>query len=163
MARRRHHKKKMTHRRRRHSGMGAVSSTMTSTLSVIAGAVAGKLIAKAITKGGTSTTITAKTAAIGQVAVGLFLPKLMKNKFSAGIGTGMIVNGGLTLLSEFNVIKGIGAADYQVEYVSGTDPLSVIAGENEDYMGVTDQGIFSGTDPLSVIAGDFEDMDGGDY
>jgi hypothetical protein len=142
--------------------MGAVSgSGVTTLLSMVAGAVAGRILQSKL-----STKIDPKIVAVGQIAAGIILPKIVKNKFVAGIGTGMVVNGGVTVLNSFGVIQAVagmaGVDDTQLEYVAGDD-LSVIAGENEDYMGVTDQGIFSGTDPLSVIAGDFEDMDGGDY
>ena len=90
----------------------------------------------------------------------MLLVLFVKNKFVAGIGTGMVINGGVTALSQFGVISavaGIGAADYALDYVSGTDNLYVLAGDDSD-MGFTDQGIFSGADNLSVIAGDYEDL-----
>ena len=160
MARRKSSKKRTT-RRRKSSYMGATGSNVTTMLSMVAGAVAGRILQSKL-----STKIDPKIVAVGQIAAGIILPKIVKNKFVAGIGTGMVVNGGVTVLNSFGVIQAVagmaGVDDTQLEYVAGDD-LSVIAGENEDYMGVTDQGIFSGTDPLSVIAGDFEDMDGGDY
>jgi hypothetical protein len=159
MARRKHHKKS-THRRRR-SGMGAVGTgNMTTLLSMVAGAVVGRVITTKL-----SDKINPKILAVGQVAVGLFLPKMVKNKFVAGMGAGMAVNGGVFALQSFGVISAISGigADYSLDYVAGTDNLSVIAGD-DDYMGVTDQGIFSGSDPLSVLAGDMEDgVDDSDY
>ena len=153
--------RKSTSKRRRRSSMGATGSNVTTMLSMVAGAVAGRILQSKL-----SQKIDPKYVAIGQIAAGIFLPKIVKNKFVAGIGTGMVINGGVTVLNSFGVIQAVagmaGVDDTQLEFVAGDD-LSVIAGENEDYMGVSDQGIFSGTDPLSVIAGDFEDMDGADY
>jgi hypothetical protein len=141
--------------------MGETGSGVTTMLSMVAGAVAVRIF-----KSKLSQKIDPKIVAVGQIAAGIILPKIVKNKFVAGIGTGMVVNGGVTVLNSFGVIQAVagmaGVDDTQLEMVSGDD-LSVIAGENEDYMGVTDQGIFSGTDPLSVIAGDFEDMDSADF
>jgi len=154
MARRKSHKRKSTHRRRR-SHMGATGGNMTTILSMVAGAVAGRILQSKL-----SSKVDPKIVAVGQIAVGLMLPRFVKNKIAAGIGAGMVVNGGVTTLSQFGVISavaGIGAADYALDYVSGTDNLSVIAGDDSD-MGFTDQGIFSGTDNLSVIAGDYEDL-----
>jgi len=154
MARRKSHKRKSTHRRRR-SHMGATGGTMTTMLSMVAGAVAGRILQTKL-----SSKVDPKILAVGQIAVGLMLPRFVKNKIAAGIGTGMVVNGGVTALSQFGVISavaGIGAADYALDYVSGTDNLSVLAGDDDD-MGFVDQGVFSGTDNLSVIAGDYEDL-----
>lgn len=154
MARRKSHKRKSTHRRRRHH-MGATGSNMTTILSMVAGAVAGRILQTKL-----SSKVDPKIVAVGQIAVGLMLPRFVKNKIAAGIGSGMIVNGGVTALSQFGVISavaGIGAADYALDYVSGTDNLSVLAGDDSD-MGFADQGIFSGADNLSVIAGDYEDL-----
>ena len=154
MARRKSHKRKSTHRRRR-SHMGATGGTMTTMLSMVAGAVAGRILQSKL-----SSKVDPKIVAVGQIAVGLMLPRFVKNKLVAGIGTGMVINGGVTALSQFGVISavaGIGAADYALDYVSGTDNLSVLAGDDSD-MGFVDQGVFSGADNLSVIAGDYEDL-----
>lgn len=156
MAKRRHHKKKHTTRRRRHSAMSGVGGDMTHVLAMVAGAIAGRMVQNKF--GGTNP----KVVAAGQIAAGIFLPKFIKNKFVAGIGTGMVVNGGVTLANQFGVVSaiaGIGASDYSLDYVAGTDNLSILAGG----VGVTDQGIMTGdVDRLSVLAGDMEDMSGMD-
>jgi hypothetical protein len=149
MAKRR--SKKKTSRRRR-SSMSGVGGDMTNVLAMVAGAIAGRMVQNKF--GATNP----KVVAAGQIAAGIFLPKFIKNKFVAGIGTGMVVNGGVTLASQFGVVSaiaGIGAdSDYSLDYVSGSDNLSILAG-----VGVTDQGIMTGdTDRLSVVAGDMEDM-----
>ena len=156
MAKRRHHKRKHSSRRRRHS-MSGTGAGMTQALSMIAGAVAGRILQSKL-----ESKVNPKILAFGQIAAGVFLPKLVKNKFVAGVGTGMIVNGGVTVLNQFGVISavsGLGAADYSLDYVSGTDNLTAIAG-----IGVTDQGIMTGaeSDRLNIVAGDMEDMMSGD-
>ena len=155
MAKRRHHKKKHT-RRRRHT-MSGVGGDMTNVLAMVAGAIAGRMLQNKF--GGTNP----KVVAAGQVAAGLILPRFVKNKFVAGIGTGMVVNGGVTLANQFGVVSAVsgmvGADDYSVDYISGTDNLTAIAGG----IGVTDTGIMTGdTDRLNVVAGDMEDMMSGD-
>lgn len=150
MAKRRHHKKKHTSRRRR-SSMSGVGGDMTNVLAMVAGAIAGRMVQNKF--GSTNP----KVVAAGQIAAGIFLPKIIKNKFVAGIGTGMVVNGGVTLASQFGVVSAIAGigADYSLDYVAGTDNLSILAGG----VGVTDQGIMTGdVDRLSVLAGDMEDM-----
>jgi hypothetical protein len=160
MAKRRHHKKRHHTRRRRHSSMSGVGGDLTNVLAMVAGAIAGRMVQNKF--GGTNP----KVVAAGQIAAGIFLPKIVKNKFVAGIGTGMVVNGGVTLASQFGVVSAIAGigADYSLDYVAGTDNLSILAGG----VGVTDQGIMTGdVDRLSVLAGDMEDMSGmdedGDY
>jgi hypothetical protein len=141
--------------------MSGVGGDMTHVLAMVAGAIAGRMVQNKF--GGTNP----KVVAAGQIAAGIFLPKFIKNKFVAGIGTGMVVNGGVTLANQFGVVSaiaGIGASDYSLDYVAGTDNLSILAGG----VGVTDQGIMTGdVDRLSVLAGDMEDMSGmdedGDY
>jgi hypothetical protein len=140
--------------------MSGVGGDMTHVLAMVAGAIAGRMVQNKF--GGTNP----KVVAAGQIAAGIFLPKFIKNKFVAGIGTGMVVNGGVTLASQFGVVSAIAGigADYSLDYVAGTDNLSILAGG----VGVTDQGIMTGdVDRLSVLAGDMEDMSGmdedGDY
>lgn len=151
MAKRRHHKKRHTSRRRRHS-MSGVGGGMTNVLAMVAGAVAGRVLQSKL-----ESKVNPKILAAGQIALGIFLPKIVKNKIAAGVGAGMVVNGGVTALNQFGVIAAVSGlgADYSLDYVSGTDNLSVLAGG----VGVTDQGIMTGdTDRLSVVAGDMEDM-----
>lgn len=152
MARRKKHTKKR-HSRRKHSGMGAIGGGVTSILSIVAGAVIGKVVAKRL-----ESTAGAKTLAVGQIAAGAILPRFIKNKFVAGIGTGMIVNGAMSGLQSFGVISAIngmvGADEIAVEYdtMSGTDELQAIAG-------YTDEGTMTGTDRLqSIAAMDMEEM-----
>ena len=152
MAKKRHHKRKHTSRRRRHS-MSGIGGGMTNVLAMVAGAVAGRVLQSKL-----ESKVNPKILAAGQIALGIFLPKMVKNKIAAGIGAGMVVNGGVTALNQFGVISavsGMVGADYSLDYVAGTDNLSILAGG----VGVTDQGIMTGdVDRLSVLAGDMEDM-----
>jgi hypothetical protein len=157
MARRRKSHKRKSYRRKRHSAMSGIGSGITGVASMVAGAVIGRILQNKL-----SSKVNPKYLAIGQIAVGTLLPKFVKNKFVSGIGTGMVVNGGVTALNSFGVISGVaGMSDYEVDYMSGTDELSSIAGDDDMFdgsMGVIDEGTMSGTDELSSIAGD-EDYD----
>lgn len=155
MARRKRTHRK-THRRRKSHGMSGMASNITSVASMVAGAVIGRILQNKL-----SSKVNPKILAVGQIGVGMMLPKFMKNKFAQGIGTGMVVNGGVTALQSFGVISsvsGVGAGAYEIDYVSGTDNLQAIAGEDDfDGMGVMDEGTFSGTDNLQSIAGDYDE------
>lgn len=156
MARRRKSQKRKSSRRRRYSSMSGVGAGLTGVASMVAGAIIGRVLQNRL-----SSKVNPKYLAIGQIAVGTLLPKFVKNKLVSGIGTGMVVNGGVTALSTFGVISAVsGMNDYEVDYVSGTDQLSEIAGDDmyDGSMGVIDEGTMSGTDELSSIAGD-EDYD----
>jgi hypothetical protein len=162
MAKRRS-KKRSTRRRK---SMGAVGGGMTTAITMIAGAVAGRLISSKL-----KDKVNDKILSGGQIVAGMFLPKLVKNKFMSGIGAGMIVNGGVELISSFGVISGmdsepsieyIGEMDemYSLDDTMSGDDLSIISGD-EDFDGMgelddLDEGIMSGDD-LSVISGDDED------
>jgi len=143
MARRKHHKKHKSSRRRRHSGMGATGSDLMSIAGLLAGAVAGKVIASKLLPN-----VNPKYTAIGQVAAGFVLPKVVKSNFVKAMGAGMIVNGGMSALSTFGVLAGIGADDTSVEFIGGSSDISTIAGD-EDMM--------SGSSDISTIAGIGED------
>ena len=160
MARKRHHKKRH-HRRRSH--MSGTGGTVTNALAMVAGAVIGKVVSTKL-----SDKVNPKILAGGQIALGVFLPKMVKNKFVAGIGTGMIVNGGVQALQSFGVISAIsGFTDgVKVDFVSGDDFDSVSGSANIqeiaggiDEMGLMDPGIMSGSSDISILAGDDEDFD----
>jgi len=151
MARRKKHSRKRHSRRR--GSMGAIGGGMTNLLSIVAGAVIGKVVAKKL-----ESSVNPKILAGGQIAAGVILPRFVKNKFVAGIGTGMIVNGAMSGLQQFGVISAIngmvGADEIVYEYdtMSGTDELQAIAG-------YTDEGTMTGTDMLqSIAAMDLEEM-----
>jgi hypothetical protein len=138
--------------------MGAIGGNLTTVLSMVGGAVIGRILQSKL-----ESKVNPKILAGGQVAVGMFLPKFIKSKLGAGIGAGMVVNGGVTLLNKFGVISAISGADSEVEYISGYDSEmgyaeSVIAGEYGE-------GAYGDGDEMgyaeSVIAGD--DYEGYDY
>ena len=138
MARRKH---KKHHTRRRRSTMGAVGSNVTTILSVVAGAVAGKFLQSKL-----SDKVNPKILAGGQIVAGIFLPKLVKNEFMKGVGVGMIANGGVTALSEFGVLSGIGADDTTVEYIGGSEDIATISGDDE-------MGAYDGSSSIQTISG----------
>ena len=156
MARRKHHHKRKHSRRRKHS-MSGVGGEITNTLSMVVGAVAGRYLYNKLTT--LTKPIDGKIVSGGEIVVGYFLPKLIKNKMMQGVGNGMLVSGAVNMLAATGVIAGIdnlmGYDNYSVDYVSGTDNLTAIAGG----VGLVDQGIMTGdTDRLNVVAGDLEDM-----
>lgn len=147
MARKRHAKKHRRSRRRGH--VGAVASDMTSIAGLLAGAIAGKLISSKLLPN-----VNPKYTALGQVAAGLVLPRFVKNNFVKSMGAGMIVNGGMSALSSFGVLAGIGADDTNVEFIGGSDEIQTIAGDDE--IGYTED-MISGSADLETIAGIGED------
>jgi hypothetical protein len=151
MAKRRHSKKRH-HKRRRHSAMSGIKGNIGFIASSVAGAVIGKMVQSKL-----SDKVNPKILAGGQIALGLFLPKFIKSDIGKGLGTGMIVNGGVTMLQEFNVLSGLGAYDMtyiddsmsgydNLNTIAGDDNLSILAGDDMDDMGFTDEGIMSGDD-----------------
>lgn len=159
MAKKRHHKKRSHKRRRSH--MGAVSSNLTTVLSMVAGAVAGRVLQSKL-----ESKVNPKILAGGQIVAGMFIPKVVKGKIGAGIGSGMIVNGGVTLLNQFGVISAVSGTDTEIEYI-GYDGYgdemgyaeSTIAGDYGDDIGYDET---YGDDmgyAESTIAGDYDGYD----
>jgi len=136
--------------------MSGVGTGMTSALSMIAGAVIGRVISNRM-----ASKVNPKILAGGQIVLGSVLPRFIKNKFVAGIGTGMVINGGVQALQSFGVISAINGMgqDVQVDYLtdgddgmSGSADIQEIAG-----VGLYDEGVMSGSSDISIISGD--DMD----
>ena len=162
MARRKKHHTKR-HSRRRHK-VGATGGKITDALAMVAGAVIGRVLTNKL-----SSKVNPKILAGGQIVLGMYLPKLVKNKFAHGIGTGMIVNGGVTALQSFGVISAISGlgADVQVDYVSGDEDYSdmngsssiqeIAGGMDDDQMGLYDPGVMAGgSSDIAILAGDDE-------
>lgn len=156
MARRKKHHRKHHRRGKRMSGVG--TGKMGDVLAMIAGAVAARVISNKL-----ADKVNPKILAGGEIVLGYFMPKLIKNKVAASVGTGMAVGGGVQLLSSFGVISGISGIgeSVDVEYMSGDmDDMSDDSMSGTDNLqsiaGYTDYGIMSG-DNLSILAGD--DMD----
>jgi len=162
MARRKAHKKRTSRRRR--SSMSGTGSTVTNALAMVTGAVIGRVLSTKL-----SNKVNPKILAGGQIALGIFLPKMVKNKFAAGIGAGMIVNGGVQALSSFGVISAISGftdgvkvdylGDDDFDSISGSADIQEIAGIDDMGMGLVDEGVMSGSADISIIAGDDEDFD----
>ena len=128
------------------SGLGAV-------LPMVVGAVAGRIISNKL-----SGKASAAVLGAGQIGVGLVLPSVIKNNFVKGIGTGMIINGAVSLAQSTGVISAIsGIGEMEVDFLSGD--MDTIEGDNLSIIANIDEGIMSGDGDLSVIAGDMEDMD----
>lgn len=140
--------KKRTSRRRR-SSMGAVGTGMTQILGLLAGAVAGKMLRSKVLPN-----VDQKFKSIGEVAVGVVLPRFVKNDFVKAMGAGMIVDGGTAALSSFGILNGIGADDTTVEFI-GADDIDTIAGVDETISG--DDDMMSGSADIQTIAGIGED------
>ena len=144
MAKRR---KKATRRRR--SSMSGTGGTMGSVVSMITGAVVGKIAANKL-----ASRLDPKIAAGAQIAVGFGVNKFVKNAFVKGMGTGMMIGGGLQALTSFGVISaisGIGAG-VEVDYMGADDDEMGYIGQDDDMM--------SGSSTIETIAGGFNGFSG---
>ena len=110
MRRKSHKRKHAPRRRRRMSGIGAVGSTAMSVAYTIAGGVAAQLVSKYVPLQNE------KIKAAIPVAVGLFLPKVVKGAAGQGLANGMIAVGGIKLIQSFGVLNGIGAVASDTAY-----------------------------------------------
>jgi hypothetical protein len=120
--------------------MGAISSDTKSllmqTLGGIGGAVVGSYVGKAISdivkKQITDTEQADKYAPYieggVQVAVGYFLPKLIKQQtpIIKGVQMGMLINGGLTIVKATGALDSLGAINnYQTPMVAGVNDMYI--------------------------------------
>jgi hypothetical protein len=98
------------------SGIGAVGSTAMNVAYTIAGGVAAQLVSKFVP------IANEKIKAAIPVAVGLFLPRVVKGAAGQGLANGMIAVGGIKLVQSFGVLNGIGAvssnSDYQTPMIA---------------------------------------------
>lgn len=128
MARRKTNKRKTTYKRRR--SMGAVSSSLKSTLMElvygVGGAIIGKKVSTLVTTQAEGVEATASYAkylgAATPILVGAFLPKLIKKKSPAidGIRKGMLIAGGLELAGAVGIA---GVPGYYVPVVGALNPM----------------------------------------
>jgi hypothetical protein len=88
------------------SGIGAVGSMAMNVAYTIAGGVAAQLVTKYVPLKDE------KIKAAIPLAVGLFLPKVLKGDVGQGLANGMIAVGGIKLVQSFGVLNGIGALSY---------------------------------------------------
>jgi len=119
MARRKHHTKKHTTRRRRHSMSGIKSSGM-SVLGIIGGAVLAYQVAKIAKSSVPATTSATTTNYIANgvpLALGIFMPKILKSELGKNLGAGMIAAGGVGLVnSVMPSLAGFGAVPMRRNY-----------------------------------------------
>jgi hypothetical protein len=107
MRRKSYKKKHAPRRRRKMSGIGAVGSMAMNVAYTIAGGVAAQAVTKYL-----PATLDDKVKAAIPLAVGLFLPKVLKGNVGQGLANGMIAVGGIKLVQSFGVLNGIGALSY---------------------------------------------------
>lgn len=142
MARRRtKNKPKRRSYRRRSSSMGAVAGNLLTT---IGGIAAGAIVAKQLNK---MLKFDAKILAAGKVALGVALPRFIKNPLMTSVGQGMIAVGATELIGAF--VPSLGAAD-DVVLLSGLDEMG----------GLDEIGEYSELSGLDVMNGDISEVNG---
>lgn len=144
MARKRKMKRtKRSGRSLRSSGGMLGKIDFTSTLATAVGGIAAKFVDKIV-----PTTVDPKVLAGGKIALGLFLPNLVKDAKSKamlqGVGAGMIAIGSVDLLKGFGVLSGINDDELLAVSLEGIDDLPVV----------------NGTDDLPVVNGDVDVLAG---
>ena len=113
--------------RRRSSSMGAVAGDMLMTVGgLAAGAIAAKQLNKILK-------FDARILAAGKVALGVALPKMVKNPFIASVGNGMVAVGATELVGSF--VPALAGAD-DVVLLSGLDEI----GELDEMSGLDEIG-----------------------
>lgn len=139
MARRRKsNKPKRRTTRRRSTSMGAVAGDLLMTVGgLAAGAIAAKQLNKVLK-------FDARILAAGKVALGVALPKLVKNPFMASVGNGMIAVGATELVGAF--VPALAGAD-DVVLLSGMDEIGELDEmSGMDEIGAMDISEVNGTD-----------------
>ena len=139
--------------KRRSSSMGAVAGDMLMTIGgLAAGAIAAKQLNKILK-------FDAKILAAGKVALGIVLPKVVKNPFINSVGNGMIAVGATELVGAF--VPALGAAD-DVILLSGLD--DELGGFDElsglDEIGAMDISEVNGLDEIGAM--DISEVNGFD-
>lgn len=153
MARRRKRSAAPKRRRRSMSGVAGSKNVLMTVAGIAGGAIAARLIGNYAGKMGGG--LNPKIVAAGQVALGVFFPKLVKGKLGQDLGAGMVGVGGLSLAQSFGIISGIGQMDdEEMEItVSGTDMLSPINGYGDNYGFSDSMNGTGGSSDLDTIAG----------
>jgi hypothetical protein len=120
--------------------MSGTGAGMTSVVSMLAGAVVGKIAISKFASG-----FDPKMAAAGEIAVGFAVNRFVKNPFIKGMGTGMMIGGGLQALTSFGVISAISGlgAGVEVDYMSGDDEMNGLGYDDE----------MSGSSTIDTLAG----------
>ena len=141
MARRRTKNKPKRRSYRRSRSMGAVAGNLLTT---IGGIAAGAIVAKQLNK---MLKFDAKILAAGKVALGVALPRFIKNPLMTSVGQGMIAVGATELVGAF--VPSLGAAD-DVVLLSGLDEMG----------GLDEIGEYSELSGLDVMNGDISEVNG---
>jgi hypothetical protein len=104
-----HRRKKSSHRKHRRHRVGAINVKQVGmkVLGVAAGAFAARTLYNVVVKN--YPTIAPQYIGLGEVALGVLVPKFIKNDIGGGIGDGLIAIGSLTAMQNFGLINGIGA------------------------------------------------------
>jgi hypothetical protein len=121
--------------------MGAVAGNLLTT---VGGIAAGAIVAKQLNK---ILKFDAKILAAGKVALGIALPKFIKNPLMTSVGNGMIAVGATELVGAF--VPSLGAAD-DVVLLSGLDEMG----------GLDEIGEYSELSGLDTMNGDISEVNG---
>lgn len=119
MARRKSHAKKHTAKRRRHSVSGIKGSGMNALAIIGGGLLAYQVakLAKASVPATTSATTTNYIANGIPLALGIFMPKIIKSELGKNLGAGMIAAGGVGLANSLMPsLAGFGAVPMRRNY-----------------------------------------------
>jgi len=154
MARRKTKKRTM---RRRRSSMSGTGTSFTNVASILAGAVVGKIAVSKL-----ASRLDPKLQAGAQIAAGFVANRFVKNPFIKGMGTGMIIGGGMQALTSFGVISAISGlgAGVEVDYMSGDDSDMSGIGFDDEMSGSSTIDVlagyngFAGSSTIETIAGD---------
>jgi len=143
MARRKHQTKKHTHKRRRHT-MGGIKSSGMTVLGIIGGSILGYQVAKIAKSSVPATTSATTTNYIANgipLALGIFMPKILKSELGKNLGAGMIAAGGVGLVnSVLPSLAGPGRMKQQNFYANKlVNPAPAVSGYNKR-MGAVDLG-----------------------
>ena len=97
--------KKTTRRRRRSMGAAGMGEAVTTLAGLTAGAIAGAYVSGMVKA--RLATLPKFAAPAGVVAIGYFVPKMLKSNLGKAIGAGMQAVGGLQLLNTVVAIPGL--------------------------------------------------------
>jgi hypothetical protein len=106
--------KKATHRRHSRRRVGAVNVKAMGMK--IAGVAGGAFLCRTLNNMAVKQfpTVDQKIIGIGDIVVGFFAPKFLKNEIGAGIGDAFLTIGSLTTLQAFGAINGMGAVPNRI-------------------------------------------------
>jgi hypothetical protein len=127
-------KKRVTRRRSKRMGAVNMAGGLTSALFTIAGGVAARFVSNTINGTNLDASYKGYVAAAAPIAVGLFLPKFLKNDMGKALGTGMIAVGGLELVQSTGVLKGIDGMEMPM--IAGYQNYMALAPTNQNTRGV---------------------------